>query len=111
MNKFEGVTVVHIEGADYTQGKLNPAVDKETVTADIVIDGGKVIKNRIFNEDVNNKYSGKLENAQKLSAVLSALYFSWVELAGEDIDVLIYMASEYAGAIKSHLTEMAEGEK
>lgn len=53
----------------------------------------------------------QLINAQKLNAIISALHCSWMELEGEDIETLMYMASEYANAIKSHLTEMAEGEK
>ncbi|HIB1507771.1 TPA: hypothetical protein ACWV5T_002389 [Salmonella enterica subsp. enterica serovar Muenchen] len=52
----------------------------------------------------------QLENAQKLNAIISALHCSWVELEGEDIETLMNMASEYAGAIKTHLTEMAEGD-
>ncbi|EOZ4488706.1 hypothetical protein ACQLT9_005642 [Salmonella enterica subsp. diarizonae] len=47
MNKFEGVTVVHLEGSDYTEGSLNRSVDEEVIKADIVIDGGMVVKNRV----------------------------------------------------------------
>ncbi|HIB1551516.1 TPA: hypothetical protein ACWV58_002737 [Salmonella enterica subsp. enterica serovar Muenchen] len=47
MNKFEGVTVLHIESSDHTGEALSPAVEREIDTADIVIDGGKVVKNRV----------------------------------------------------------------
>lgn len=49
MNKFEGITVVHLENSDYTDNKLSADAERETVTADIVIDGGRVVKNRMDN--------------------------------------------------------------
>ncbi|ENH8631326.1 hypothetical protein ABWW30_003941 [Salmonella enterica] len=47
MNKFEGITVVHLESSDYVGEALSPTVEREIDTADIVIDGGKVVKNRV----------------------------------------------------------------
>lgn len=47
MNKFEGMTVIHLDNSDYVGEALNPAVELEIDTADVVIDGGIVIKNRM----------------------------------------------------------------
>ncbi|ECO0851689.1 hypothetical protein AA073_20495 [Salmonella enterica subsp. enterica serovar Newport] len=55
MNKFEGVTLLHIESSDHTGGTLSPAVTKEIDTADIVIDGGVIVKNRLDNTQADNK--------------------------------------------------------
>ncbi|HGG5994869.1 TPA: hypothetical protein ACJG4C_003899 [Salmonella enterica subsp. diarizonae serovar 61:r:z53] len=117
MNKFKGVTVLHIDDTDYIKGRLRHLVERETVTADVVIDGGKVIKSRVFEKGINNERSGKLkseinqlENAQKLNAIINALFYSWIEIDGDDIETLISMASDYASAIKTHLTVIAEGE-
>ncbi|EFO7518583.1 hypothetical protein HNE31_000446 [Salmonella enterica] len=63
-----------------------------------------------FMNKVDNKIN-QIENAQKLSAVINAFYSSWDQLEKEDIETLMHMASEYADAIKTHLTEMAEGKK
>lgn len=116
MNKFEGVTLLHIESSDHTGGTLNPAVTKEIDTADIVIDGGVIVKNRLDNTQADNKTMcvhkrKQLENAQRLDAVINALYFSWIELKGENIEDMLNIALEYTSEIKSYLTEMAKGEK
>lgn len=116
MNKFEGVTLLHIESSDHTGGTLNPAVAKEIDTADIVINGGVIVKNRLDNTQAGNKTMcahkrKQIENAQRLNAVINALRFSWVELSGDDIEATLNIAFEYANAIKTHLTEMAEGKK
>lgn len=115
MNKFEGVTLLHIESSDHTGGTLNPAVAKEIDTADIVINGGVIVKNRLDNTQADNKTMcahkrKQLENAQRLNAVINALRFSWVELSGDDIEEMLDIAFEYTSEIKSYLTEMAEGE-
>lgn len=47
MNKFEGIKLVHLESSDYVGEALRPTVEREIDTADIVIDGGKVVKNRV----------------------------------------------------------------
>ncbi|EHD9189859.1 hypothetical protein Q2589_003278 [Salmonella enterica] len=47
MNKFEGIKLVHLESSDYVGGALSPTVEREIDTADIVIDGGTVVKNRV----------------------------------------------------------------
>ncbi|EOG3074629.1 hypothetical protein ACK861_004868 [Salmonella enterica] len=43
MHKLEDITVLHIDIGE----ALNPAVEREIDTADIVIDGGEVVKNRV----------------------------------------------------------------
>lgn len=115
MNKFEGVTLLHIESSDHTGGTLNPAVEKEIDTADIVIDGGIIVKNRLDNTQTGNKTmcihkQKQIENAQRLNAVINTLYFSWIELKGEEIEAILNIALEYTGEIKSYLTGIAEGE-
>lgn len=115
MNKFEGVTLLHIESSDHTGGMLNPAVAKEIDTADIVIDGGVIVKNRPDNTQADNKTMcahkrKQIENAQRLNAVINALYFSWIELKDDDIEMLLNIACEYTRSIESYLTEMAKGE-
>lgn len=60
MNKFEGITVLHIESSDYIGEALNPAVEREVDAADIVIVGGKTIKNR-----VNHKAAEPTKQAMK----------------------------------------------
>lgn len=47
MNKFKDITVLHIESSDHTAEALSPAIEREIDTADIVIDGGEVVKNRV----------------------------------------------------------------
>lgn len=47
MNKFKGMTVLHIESSDHIGEALSPAVEREIDAADIVIDGDKVVKNRV----------------------------------------------------------------
>ncbi|MDH0315286.1 hypothetical protein N7410_28870 [Klebsiella pasteurii] len=47
MSKFEGITVVHLDSSDYVGEALSPAAEREIDTADIVIDGNKVVKNRV----------------------------------------------------------------
>ncbi|EJJ3882865.1 hypothetical protein NI295_004873, partial [Salmonella enterica] len=47
MHKFEDITVLHIESSDHTAEALSPAVEREIDSADIVIDGGEVVKNRV----------------------------------------------------------------
>lgn len=116
MNKFEGVTLLHIENSDHTGGTLSPAVEKEIDTADIVIDGGVIVKNRLDNIQAGNKTMcvhkrKQIENTQRLNAVINTLYFSWIELKGEEIEAILNIASEHACEIESYLTEMAEGKK
>ncbi|MFI7783479.1 hypothetical protein EN46_06735 [Citrobacter amalonaticus] len=118
MNKFEGVTVLRIDDSDYTEGHLHHLVERETVTADIVIDGGRVIKSRVFNKDINNEHSGKfegeinqLEKAQRLNALINAFRFSWEELSDDEIEAILNIASEYTCSIESYLTGITEGEQ
>ncbi|EEP9438284.1 hypothetical protein HCO87_003118 [Salmonella enterica subsp. enterica serovar Reading] len=115
MNKFEGVTLLHIESSDRTGGTLNPAVAKEIDSADIVINGGGIVKNRLDNTQAGNKTMcahkrKQIENAQRLNAVINAFRFSWVELSGDEIEAILDIAAEYTCSIESYLTEMTEGE-
>lgn len=115
MNKFEGVTLLHIESSDHSGGTLSPAVEKEIDTADIVIDGGVIVKNRLDNTQAGNKTMcvhkrKQIENAQRLNAVINAFRFSWVELSGEEIEAILDIAAEHTCEIESYLTGVAEGE-
>ncbi|ELD8279898.1 hypothetical protein QI593_004650 [Salmonella enterica] len=77
MNKFEGIKLVHLESSDYVGEALSPTVEREIDTADIVIDGGKVVKNRVNQaeqrkliEDSMGVYSAHLgESATKPYAI------------------------------------------
>jgi len=40
-----------------------------------------------------------LLNAQKVSAVVRALHFSWVELPGCEVELLLEMSSQYADLV------------
>lgn len=60
---------------------------------------------------MSEQVSKQFENAQKLNAVINALFCSWVELEGEEIETLLSVASEYGESIKSWLKNKAEGEK
>lgn len=116
MNKFEGVTLLHIESSDHTGGTLNPAIEKEIDTADIVIEGGIIVKNRLINTQADNKTmcahkKQQIENAQRLNALINAFRFSWVELSSDEIEAILDIASEHACEIESYLTGVAEGEK
>lgn len=47
MDKFECITVAILDDSDCIGETLSPAIEQEIDTADIVIDGDKVIKNRV----------------------------------------------------------------
>lgn len=47
MKKFENITVLHLDDSDYINGHLLPPVTQEADTADIVILGRAVVKNRL----------------------------------------------------------------
>ncbi|MEQ5055776.1 hypothetical protein ABN154_28930 [Klebsiella michiganensis] len=66
MNKFEGITVVHLEVSDYIGGKPSPAAEREIDTADIVIDGDKVVKNRVCQMELSQA-AGTLKTFNGLS--------------------------------------------
>lgn len=66
MNKFEGITVVHLESSDYVGKALKVAVAREIDTSDIVIDGDKVVKNRV-NEMGLQQDAGALKTFNGLS--------------------------------------------
>ncbi len=66
MKKFENITVLYVDDFDYTNQELLPEVIKVIDTADIVIDGDKVVKNRV-NEMGFQQGSGALKTFNGLS--------------------------------------------
>ncbi|MER0046540.1 hypothetical protein ABRP56_09110 [Pectobacterium odoriferum] len=53
MSKFEDRTVIHIDDSEYVNRSTTPAIEKEIDTADIVIVGGRIVKDRISQTEVN----------------------------------------------------------
>ncbi|EAO6531119.1 hypothetical protein G0R83_004452 [Salmonella enterica] len=111
MNKFEGITVLHIESSDYTGEVLNSAAEKEFDTADIVIDGDKVVKNRVHTPDIKPQGSSvktfrglSLDTGcafQNTSTLINAAFLiSTVEEADDSelSDSILIIASQYAEA-------------
>ncbi|EBT7099965.1 hypothetical protein LVO39_002358 [Salmonella enterica] len=111
MNKFEAITVVHLESSDYIGETLNPAIEQETDTADMVIYGDKVIKNRVHTPDIKPQGSSvktfrglSLESGhafQNISTLINAAFLiSTIEEAGDSelSDSVLIIASQYAEA-------------
>ncbi|ENU8217518.1 hypothetical protein ACE2LV_004974 [Salmonella enterica] len=130
MNKFEDITVLHIESSDHTGDALSPAVEREIDTADIVIDGGKVVKNRVSQvESLEAKtefpaFKGltlEPETAfRQIAALIEAGLIIQVADKNDNSDLsdcVFILARQYAEAahkeasIKSWLTNKAKGEK
>ncbi|EAM2865518.1 hypothetical protein AHS81_17410 [Salmonella enterica] len=118
MNKFEDITVLHIESSDYVGEVLNPAITKEIDTADIVIDGGKVVKNRVVQMD-SPKGSAMLpvfkdlplvplDALKSISAIIECghLMTSCSDKECEEIgDVIIDFARQYAASAHAYAQE------
>lgn len=118
MNKFEDITVLHIESSDHFDGAMNPTIAKEIDTADIVIDGGKVVKNRVCGMG-SSQASGRLKTFKGLSlAPLDALknisaiiecghlMTSCSDKEYEEIgDVIIDFARQYAASAHAYAQE------
>ncbi|EEA3740289.1 hypothetical protein J5047_002635 [Salmonella enterica] len=118
MNKFESVTVIHIESSDHTGDALSPAVEREIDTADIVIDGGEVVKNRVVQMD-SPKGSAKLpvfkglslvplDALKNISAIIETghLMTSCSDKECEEIgDVIIDFARQYAASAHAYAQE------
>ncbi|EBV7178743.1 TPA: hypothetical protein ACIVHZ_001900 [Salmonella enterica subsp. enterica serovar Thompson] len=49
LNKFKNITVIHLDSSDYVDGEVTSTVAQEIDTADIVIEGERVVKNRLHN--------------------------------------------------------------
>lgn len=111
MNKFEGITVLHIESSDYTGEVLNSTAEKEFDTADIVVYDDKVIKNRVHTPDIKPQGSSvktfrglSLESGhafQNISTLINAAFLiSTIEEAGDSelSDSVLIIASQYAEA-------------
>ncbi|EAQ6130885.1 helix-turn-helix domain-containing protein [Salmonella enterica] len=70
MRKFEDVTVIQTESSDYTDNKLNTDVEREIITADIVIYGDRVVKNRL--ESIPGTIGFRINLARKNSGMSEA---------------------------------------
>ncbi|EAC0556298.1 hypothetical protein D7N47_15550 [Salmonella enterica subsp. enterica] len=122
MNKFEGITVLQIENSDRIQGALSPKVEREIDTADIVIDGGKVVKNRVVQMDSPKGSAmlpvfkglplAPLDALKNISAIIETghLMTSCSDKECEEIgDVIIDFARQYAAS--AHAYAYAQEEK
>ncbi|EAB6966752.1 hypothetical protein GR39_000642 [Salmonella enterica subsp. enterica] len=118
MNKFEGITVLQIENSDRIQGALSPKVEREIDTADIVIDGGKVVKNRVVQMDSPKGSAmlpvfkgltlAPLDALKNISAIIECghLMTSCSDRECEEIgDVIIDFARQYAASAHAYAQE------
>lgn len=48
-----------------------------------------------------------LQNAQKASAAIRALHFSWVELPGVEVELLLEMSSKFADQVTEYLINLS----
>ncbi|ENS4525840.1 hypothetical protein ACE09S_003857 [Salmonella enterica] len=81
MNKFEGIKLVHLESSDYVGEELSPAVEREIDTADIVIDGGTVVKNRVSQAEHPGAETGGHEENQETTRDLISFWGSVKNIA------------------------------
>lgn len=118
MNKFEGITVVHLDSSDYAGGVLSPAVEQEIDTADIVFDGNKVVKNRLCGMGLTRAAETlktfkelsltPLDALKNISAIIEVghLMTSCSDKECEEIgDVVIDFARQYAVAAHAYALE------
>ncbi len=121
MNKFEGITVVHLESSDYVGEALNPAAEREIDTADIVIDGNKIVKNRVREmglphaAGVLKTFKGlSLESVDALNNIATIIESGSLLTATNDReyqeigDMIIGFASQYATAAHAYALEEKE---
>lgn len=52
-----------------------------------------------------------LLNARKTSTMLNSLLISWVELKGDEVELMINMASEYADSVTEYLVNLSGEEE
>ncbi|HAT1683131.1 TPA: hypothetical protein I8Y21_003853 [Klebsiella oxytoca] len=118
MNKFKGITVLHLEKSDYAGEALNPSAEQETITADIVIEGDKVVKNRVYGMGLPRKtetlktFKGlSLDSSDALKNIAfiietGHLMTSCSDKECEEIgDVIIDFARQYAVAAYTYAQE------
>lgn len=48
-----------------------------------------------------------LKNAQKASVIARALHYSWVELQGHEVELMLEMTTEYADFVTEHLINLS----
>lgn len=53
------------------------------------------------------EFNEVLKNAQKASAIARALYFTWVELQGHEVELLLEMTTEYADSVTERLINLS----
>lgn len=51
-----------------------------------------------------------LLNAQKASAAIRSLHYSWVELKGIEVELLLEISSRYADSVTEYLTNLSGGD-
>lgn len=51
-----------------------------------------------------------LQNAQRTSAAIRSLHFSWIELQGNEVEVMLEMTSQYADEVTAYLIELSGGD-
>lgn len=118
MNKFEGITVVHLDNSDYVGQALSPAVEREIDTADIVIDGNKVVKNRVCAMELSQAaetlktFKGlslePVEAFQNIAAMIEVgllLTVTDIEDKTDGGDYVLTTAKRYAEAACNHALE------
>lgn len=111
MNKFECITVAILDDSDCVGEALSPAIEQETDTADVVIYGDKVIKNRVHTPDIKPQGSSvktfrglSLDPGcafQNISTLINAAFLiSTVEESDDSelSDSVLIIASQYAEA-------------
>lgn len=118
MNKLEGITVLHLEKSDYVGKALNPSAEQETIVADIVIEGDKVVKNRVGGMGLPRKtetlktFKGlslvPLDALKNISAIIECghLMTSCSDKEYEEIgDVIINFARQYSASAHAYIQE------
>lgn len=51
-----------------------------------------------------------LKNAQKASVIARALHYTWVELQGHEVELMLEMTTEYTDSVTEYLINLS-GEK
>lgn len=53
------------------------------------------------------KLNEVLKNAQKASVIARALNYTWVELQGHEVELLLEMTTEYADSVTEYLINLS----
>lgn len=48
-----------------------------------------------------------LKNAQKASVIARALHYTWVELQGHEVELMLEMTTEYADSVTEYLINLS----